>query len=154
MPIFEDDGVVESSVDRVGWRRFGFSSHVAWVALILVVALATRSFWVAYAPRDASRVPISDPAMYYRLAVGLAQGHGYVSPWTGDATAYYPPGYPMLVGALFRAFGVHISVAWGANVVLGALTYLVVTHQLNMKLVFAFSAIYALNMYFQSYGAV
>jgi 4-amino-4-deoxy-L-arabinose transferase-like glycosyltransferase len=122
----EDDEGVESGVGRVTRPAraglFGIPSHVAWAALILIVALAGRSFWVAYAPRDASRVPLSDPAMYYRLAVGLAQGQGYVSPWTGDVTAYYPPGYPMLVGGLFRVFGVHISVAWGANIVLGALT--------------------------------
>ena len=41
-----------------------------------------------------------------------------------------------------------------ANIVMGVLTYLVVTNQLKMKLVVAFSVIYALNMYFQSYGAV
>src|SRR5205085_9026631 len=41
-----------------------------------------------------------------------------------------------------------------ANIVLGVLTYLVAMHQLKMNLVVAFSAIYALNMYFQSYGAV
>ena len=41
-----------------------------------------------------------------------------------------------------------------ANIVLGVLTYLVVTHQLKVKLVVAFSVVYALNMYFQSYGAV
>jgi MFS transporter, OPA family, glycerol-3-phosphate transporter len=41
-----------------------------------------------------------------------------------------------------------------ANIVLGLLTYLVVTNQLKMKLVVAYSVIYALNMYFQSYGAV
>jgi OPA family glycerol-3-phosphate transporter-like MFS transporter len=41
-----------------------------------------------------------------------------------------------------------------ANLVLGVLTYLVVTNQLKIKLVVAFSIIYALNMYFQSYGAV
>ena len=41
-----------------------------------------------------------------------------------------------------------------ANIVLGVLTYLVVTQRLKMKLVVAFSVIYAINMYFQSYGAV
>src|SRR5437667_1444503 len=44
--------------------------------------------------------------------------------------------------------------ASAANIVLGVLTYLVAMHQLKMNLVVAFSAIYALNMYFQSYGAV
>jgi OPA family glycerol-3-phosphate transporter-like MFS transporter len=41
-----------------------------------------------------------------------------------------------------------------ANIVLGVLTYLVVTNQLKMRLVVVFSVIYAVNMYFQSYGAV
>lgn len=41
-----------------------------------------------------------------------------------------------------------------ANILLGVLTYLVATGQLKMKMVLVFSAVYALNMYFQSYGAV
>src|SRR5712671_2652050 len=41
-----------------------------------------------------------------------------------------------------------------ANILLGVLTYMVVMNQLKMKLVVAFSVIYSLNMYFQSYGAV
>ena len=41
-----------------------------------------------------------------------------------------------------------------ANILLGVLTYLVVTGQLHMKMVVAFSFLYSLNMYFQSYGAV
>ena len=41
-----------------------------------------------------------------------------------------------------------------ANIVLGVLTYLVVTNRLRMRLLVAFSVIYAINMYFQSYGAV
>ena len=41
-----------------------------------------------------------------------------------------------------------------ANIALGVLTYLVLTHRVTMKLVMPFSIIYSLNMYFQSYGAV
>lgn len=41
-----------------------------------------------------------------------------------------------------------------ANILMGVLTYLVVTGQLKMNLVLAYSITYALNMYFQSYGAV
>lgn len=41
-----------------------------------------------------------------------------------------------------------------ANIVLGVLTYLVATNQLKLNLVVAFSVVYSLNMYFQSYGAV
>ena len=41
-----------------------------------------------------------------------------------------------------------------ANIIMGILTYLVVTGQLRTNLVLAFSVTYALNMYFQSYGGV
>ena len=52
-------------------------------------------------------------------------------------------------GIIIAALGASL-----ANIALGVLTYLVVTSQLKMRMVVAFSVIYALNMYFQSYGAV
>ena len=52
-------------------------------------------------------------------------------------------------GILIAALG-----ASGANILLGVLTYLRVTGRLQINMVVAFSVIYALNMYFQSYGAV
>jgi len=41
-----------------------------------------------------------------------------------------------------------------ANIALGVLTYVMLTGQLKVRMVYAFSALYAINMYFQSYGAV
>jgi len=41
-----------------------------------------------------------------------------------------------------------------ANVLLGVLTYLTVMGRLHMNLVVAYSVLYGINMYFQSYGAV
>ena len=52
-------------------------------------------------------------------------------------------------GILIAALG-----ASAANILLGVLTYLEVTGRLKVNLVVAFSVIYAVNMYFQSYGAV
>jgi OPA family glycerol-3-phosphate transporter-like MFS transporter len=52
-------------------------------------------------------------------------------------------------GILIAAIGSAV-----ANILLGILTYLVLTGQLHIKLVVAFSFLYSLNMYFQSYGAV
>ncbi|MGA2137862.1 MAG: MFS transporter [Verrucomicrobiia bacterium] len=52
-------------------------------------------------------------------------------------------------GIIIAALGASL-----ANILLGVLTYLVVTKQLKMKMVVAFSLIYSMNMYFQSYGAV
>ncbi len=52
-------------------------------------------------------------------------------------------------GILIAAIGSSL-----ANILMGVLTYLAVTGQLKVKLVVAFSIIYSVNMYFQSYGAV
>jgi MFS transporter, OPA family, glycerol-3-phosphate transporter len=52
-------------------------------------------------------------------------------------------------GIIIAAIGASI-----ANILLGVLTYLVLIGKLNIKLVTAFSFLYAINMYFQSYGAV
>ena len=41
-----------------------------------------------------------------------------------------------------------------ANIALGVLTYLTVMGRLHMNMVVAYSALYSVNMYFQSYGAV
>ncbi|HVU33004.1 MAG TPA: MFS transporter [Opitutaceae bacterium] len=41
-----------------------------------------------------------------------------------------------------------------ANVALGLLTWAVLTNRVHVNLIWAFSLLYALNMYFQSYGAV
>src|SRR5437588_7579948 len=51
-------------------------------------------------------------------------------------------------GIIIAALGASL-----ANIALGGLTYLMVTHQLKIKMVPVFSRIYALNMSFQSYGA-
>jgi OPA family glycerol-3-phosphate transporter-like MFS transporter len=52
-------------------------------------------------------------------------------------------------GIIIGAIGASV-----ANVVLGVLTYFLVTRQLHIRMVPIFSVVYALNMYFQSYGAV
>jgi OPA family glycerol-3-phosphate transporter-like MFS transporter len=52
-------------------------------------------------------------------------------------------------GILIAAIGASV-----ANVLLGVLTYLTVLGRWHMNLVVAYSTLYALNMYFQSYGAV
>src|ERR1700733_11120593 len=51
----------------------------------------------------------------------------------------------MLIAAVGSAF---------ANIVLGGLTYLVVTGQIKRYLVAPVAIVYSLNMYFQSYGAI
>jgi len=52
-------------------------------------------------------------------------------------------------GIIIAAIG-----ASAANLALGGLTYLIVVRHLKVNLVVAFSLLYALNMYFQGYGAM
>ncbi len=52
-------------------------------------------------------------------------------------------------GIIIAALGASL-----ANIILGVITWLVVTDRLHIRLLGVFSAVYALNMYFQSYGAV
>ncbi len=52
-------------------------------------------------------------------------------------------------GILIAALGASI-----ANITLGVITWLVLTNRLHIRLLGIFSVVYALNMYFQSYGAV
>jgi len=52
-------------------------------------------------------------------------------------------------GILIAAIGASV-----ANILLGVLTYLTVLGKLHMNMVVAYSTLYAVNMYFQSYGAV
>jgi len=97
--------------------------HLAWIAAILALALAARSFWVAYAPADPTDGRhIDDTYFYHYSAAGLAEGSGYVTPWTGAETAHWPPGYTFFLAGLYRLFGPNVAVGWIANIVLGALT--------------------------------
>lgn len=52
-------------------------------------------------------------------------------------------------GIIIAALGASL-----ANIALGVITWMVLTGRLHMRLVGLFSFLYALNMYFQSYGAV
>ncbi|HMG45783.1 MAG TPA: glycosyltransferase family 39 protein [Acidimicrobiales bacterium] len=105
-----------------------------WLVGIVVVGAVLRVAWGLWAATPP--VSFRDPAAYQMLGDNLARGDGY-SYLTGPGgevpagmypTAYYPPGYPLFLGALFwladlLPFDVdHLSVAVGANVVLSTLT--------------------------------
>jgi 4-amino-4-deoxy-L-arabinose transferase-like glycosyltransferase len=109
------------------WRpRPGRPSTAGWVVIgSIVVGFALRLAWVLYATRDP--LGYNDPGIYLGLAERLADGQGYVHP-AGEPTAYYPPGFPAMLGALFWVAGkVGIDgsrpeLAAAANLVLGTLT--------------------------------
>ena len=96
--------------------------------LILIVAAgaALRIVWAfkTQEPRE-----LRDPALYLILGEQIAHGHGFSYPGSaGGVTAYYPPGYPLMLGTLIWLAGVWPSdlsafgVAVTANVVLSVAT--------------------------------
>lgn len=59
-----------------------------------------------------------------RIAWALVSGHGYSSPWPNtplQATAQQPPGYPLLVAAIFSVFGSYTTSSLWTTVLLNAL---------------------------------
>lgn len=93
----------------------------ATLAVLAIVALAgaLRLAWIIYAKTEP--LWFFDPWSYDRLAAGLAEGKGYVNE-AGQPTAYFPPGYPAVLGAVYWLVG-HRPVAGEVlNVIFGALT--------------------------------
>jgi 4-amino-4-deoxy-L-arabinose transferase-like glycosyltransferase len=92
-----------------------------WFGAIVVLALVLRVALVLGTPNF---VPSGDPADYERNAVSIASGHGMTvtqiaSP--GSPSAFRPPAYPYLLGALYAIVGVHASAGRLLSAVLGVL---------------------------------
>ena len=99
-----------------------------WLLLAIVaVGAVLRVVWGLHAEKP---VALRDPVLYLILSDHLAAGDGYTygSGIDQGATAYYPPGYPLLLGGvvwLLRLVFSDISafsVAIGLNVVLSVAT--------------------------------
>ena len=101
---------------RLGLARLLDSQR--FVPATLGLALVIRLAWIAAASMAGS-VPVSDAAWYYARAASIALGDGYAI--NGLATAYWPVGYPAMLGSLFGIFGIAPVVGMLANAVLGCL---------------------------------
>lgn len=73
-----------------------------WLVVIVLVAAVLRLAWVVYAAREPRG--FHDPTLYGVFAGRIANGDGY-SYANGEATAYYPVGYPGALGALVWLVG-------------------------------------------------
>ena len=94
-----------------------------WLVVILVVATAVRIAWAAFAARPPSQ-SLHDPNFYLFYGEQIANGNGYVLPNNLGPSAYYPVGYPIVLGivdfVLIHTVGDHpIGAAAGINVVCG-----------------------------------
>ena len=118
-----------SAITKPQWRvaELRVSSLALSVGGLTLLGFALRLAWVFYT----DTIPLGgDPHWYYVVGINIAQGAGFVAsrnelweiPGPGAPTAFWPPGYPFALGALFKVFGVGISTAQVLNAVLGALT--------------------------------
>jgi Dolichyl-phosphate-mannose-protein mannosyltransferase len=94
-------------------------------AVIFVIAVGMR-LWTASQVLPENFYRYNEPS---RIAWALVSGHGYSSPWPNTpllATAQQPPGYPLLLAAIFRVSGAYsISSLWTAvalNAIFAGLT--------------------------------
>jgi 4-amino-4-deoxy-L-arabinose transferase-like glycosyltransferase len=71
----------------------------ALLGAIVVVALGVRVAWVLWVSREPQDIFL-DPTRYLGYAREIAAGNGMTEPLTGQATAYYPPGYPWFLGII------------------------------------------------------
>ena len=111
------------------WRIEGLrvSSLTLWLGGMTLLGLALRLIWVFYT----DTIPLGgDPHWYYVVGINIAEGFGFVAnrnelweiPGPGEPTAFWPPGYPFALGALFKLFGQSIPSGQVLNAVLGAAT--------------------------------
>lgn len=91
----------------------GIRGVLLFVGAITVLRLA----WILLVPTQ----PTSDHAVYHGLAVRLAETGVYD---TEKHRAYWPPGYPVFLAALYAVFGPAILVGKLGNVVLAGLAEL------------------------------
>jgi len=91
----------------------------ACVAAIVLLAFALRAAWIAYAGFGPS--PYDDTGWYTSLGRDLAAGVGYRN-LDGSAQLFWPPGYPMLLAAVYKATGDSLRAALLLNAALGALS--------------------------------
>jgi len=92
------------------------------LCLVFAAALTVRVVYVLLALRSYSFH--ADDGHYSEIASNVAAGRGVSSAfpylWVHH-TAFRPPLYPLLLGAAYAVFGVHIGVAQGLNILLGSL---------------------------------
>lgn len=79
----------------------------------MLLGAALRAGWIGLLAGD----PVFDAKTYLELAKQLASACEYSH--EGQATAYWPVGYPAALGAFFLVVGVKLSSAWLLNLAAG-----------------------------------
>jgi 4-amino-4-deoxy-L-arabinose transferase-like glycosyltransferase len=86
---------------------------------ILLIAAAARAAVIIATPHYH---PVNDAADYDRYGVSLADHATYPASTLGGPTAFYPPGFPVLLALVYRAVGAgSMSTRWAAGRIAQAL---------------------------------
>jgi 4-amino-4-deoxy-L-arabinose transferase-like glycosyltransferase len=93
--------------------------HAGWLVLILTLALLARLLWVAFSQWQPT--PDDDAFRYDFTARALAAGRGYIH-LNGEPTAFWPPGYSLLLAGAYQLFGPSLAVAQLMNALIGTAT--------------------------------
>lgn len=105
-----------------------------WPLGLFAAALVLRLAWVLSVRRGG--LAFNDTYFYDYGARSLSQGRGYLLA-ENLPNAQWPPGYSMVLAALYRVFGAHVMVAEVFNATAGALTasvlYCVVRRQFGHR---------------------
>ena len=107
-------------------QRRGAGPRRWWLApaALVVVAVVLRVVVIA---ADGSYEPANDSFDYHRHAVSIAAGDGYPNSEYGSGvgpTALRPPGYPVLLGAVYAISGDSVTAGRMAGALLGGLAVL------------------------------
>jgi hypothetical protein len=92
--VVTDPVIAPTDSPRVAMSR----STRVWLAVILGLATLLRFLWVLHAARPTKA--LNDPFFYTVFGEQISQGRGYTL-FSGDPTAFYPVGYPAVLGAAF-----------------------------------------------------
>ena len=94
-----------AEVEAGAWSRKAFF-------IVLAIAFVVRVVWML----NVNTMPVTDFWWYYQRALGLADGAGYSV--SGEATAYWPVGYPAFLALFFKFISPTITFAKLLNLLL------------------------------------
>ncbi len=109
-----------------------WSRELVLLIAIVLVGVALRGAWVAYAHPDPRDGRFDDTRFYDNFAVRIANWDGYIMPderaefqWApgyagGYPTAVWPPGYPAMLAVPYKLFGQEPAFGRALNVVAAA----------------------------------
>lgn len=109
-----DRTTIGRSVDRID------------IGLVSLAVAVRVGYWVVF---ERHYTPLSDANHYDGIARNLAAGLGFSHRYPALArhsTAFRPPGFPSLLGALYTIFGARVAVGQCLNLALGVVVVLLV----------------------------